>query len=93
MAVCAEAVGATIRVAPCDGPATLETDPAARVLLLWGRRTADPSRVCSKSSAATLGRLRSLLSGYELYSPPLARDNTEAGPSWPGFCVCCGCSP
>lgn len=47
-----------------DGPATLETDAAARVLLLWGRRPADPSRVCSRVGPETLGRLRNLLSGY-----------------------------
>jgi hypothetical protein len=47
-----------------DGPATLETDAAARVLLLWGRRPGDPSRICSRIGAETLGRLRRLLSGY-----------------------------
>jgi hypothetical protein len=64
IAVRAESKGATIQVVPCDGQATLETDPAARVLLLWGRRPANPSRVCSRVGAATLGRLRNLLSGY-----------------------------
>jgi hypothetical protein len=47
-----------------DGPATLETDAAARVLLLWGRRPADPSRICSSVGPETLGRVRRLLSGY-----------------------------
>jgi hypothetical protein len=47
-----------------DGPATLETDEAARVLLLWGRRPADPSRICSSVGPETLGRVRRLLSGY-----------------------------
>jgi Mycothiol maleylpyruvate isomerase N-terminal domain len=46
------------------GPATLETDAAARVLLLWGRRPGDPSRICSRAGAETLGRVRRLLSGY-----------------------------
>jgi hypothetical protein len=46
------------------GPATLETDAAARVLLLWGRRPGDPSRICSRAGADTLGRVRRLLSGY-----------------------------
>lgn len=46
------------------GDATLETDAAARVLLLWGRRPADPSRISSRAGAETLGRLRRLLSGY-----------------------------
>ncbi len=64
IAVLADTEGATIQALPCDGPATLETDPATRVLLLWGRRPADPSRICSHAGAATLGRLRNLLSGY-----------------------------
>jgi hypothetical protein len=41
-----------------------ETDAAARVLLLWGRRPADPSRICSRVGPEILGRLRQLLSGY-----------------------------
>ncbi|MGB6762164.1 hypothetical protein [Mycobacterium sp.] len=47
-----------------DGPATLETDAAARVLLLWGRRPADPSRICSRVGPQSLGRVRALLAGY-----------------------------
>jgi hypothetical protein len=54
----------TIRLADPDGPATLETDAAARVLLLWGRRPADPSRICSRVGPQALGRVRSLLAGY-----------------------------
>jgi hypothetical protein len=54
----------TIGLADPDGPATLETDAAARVLLLWGRRPADPSRICSRVGPETLGRVRSLLAGY-----------------------------
>lgn len=50
-------------VQPAGLPA-LETDGAARVLLLWGRRPADPSRVCSRVEPETLGRVRRLLSGY-----------------------------
>jgi hypothetical protein len=60
----ADADGTTIRLADPDGPATLETDAAARVLLLWGRRPADPSRICSRVGPETLGRVRSLLAGY-----------------------------
>ncbi|MCV7411683.1 hypothetical protein [Mycobacterium florentinum] len=48
----------TIGFAEPEGPA------AARVLLLWGRRPADPSRVSSRVGPETLGRLRLLLSGY-----------------------------
>jgi hypothetical protein len=54
----------SIGLAEPDGPATLETDAAARVLLVWGRRPADPSRICSRVGPETLGRLRQLLSGY-----------------------------
>ncbi|MGH3967884.1 MAG: maleylpyruvate isomerase N-terminal domain-containing protein [Mycobacterium sp.] len=54
----------TVALAQADGPATLETDAAARVLLLWGRRPADPSRICSRVGPETLGRVRRLLAGY-----------------------------
>ena len=54
----------TIEMADPDGPATLETDAAARVLLLWGRRPADPARICSRVGPEALGRVRRLLSGY-----------------------------
>jgi hypothetical protein len=54
----------TIELAEPEGPATLETDSAARVLLLWGRRPGDPSRIRSRVGPEELGRLRTLLSGY-----------------------------
>lgn len=54
----------SIELSEPAGPATLETDAAARVLLLWGRRPADPSRICSRVGPETLGRVRRLLSGY-----------------------------
>jgi hypothetical protein len=60
----ADAQGTTIALVPAEGPATLETDAAARVLLLWGRRPADPSRWCSRVGPQTLSRVRTLLSGY-----------------------------
>lgn len=53
-----------IELGPSVGDATLETDAAARVLLLWGRRPADPSRICSRVGPEALGRVRTLLSGY-----------------------------
>jgi hypothetical protein len=62
--VSADADHTTIGLADPEGPATLETDAAARVLLLWGRRPGDPSRICSRAGAETLGRVRRLLSGY-----------------------------
>ncbi len=60
----AQAGSTTIDLAEPEGPASLETDPAARVLLLWGRKPADPSRICSRVGPKTLGRVRRLLSGY-----------------------------
>lgn len=60
----ADAARTTIELTSPDGEATLETDAAARVLLLWGRRPADPSRICSQAGPDTLGKLRRLLSGY-----------------------------
>jgi hypothetical protein len=60
----ADADHTTIRLADPEGPATLETDAAARVLLLWGRRPADPSRICSRVGPQALGRVRALLVGY-----------------------------
>lgn len=60
----ADAEDTTIAMAGPEGPATLETDAAARVLLLWGRRPGNPSRICSGAGPDTLGRVRRLLSGY-----------------------------
>jgi hypothetical protein len=62
--VTADSNSTTIELADPDGPATLETDSAARVLLLWGRRPADPSRIRSRVGPEALGRVRTLLSGY-----------------------------
>jgi uncharacterized protein (TIGR03083 family) len=62
--VSADADQTAVGLAAPEGPATLETDAAARVLLLWGRRPADPSRICSRAGAETLGRVRRLLAGY-----------------------------
>lgn len=62
--VTADAENTTIALAPPDGPATIETEAATRVLLLWGRRPADPGRIRSAAGPLELGRLRTLLSGY-----------------------------
>jgi hypothetical protein len=56
--------GNGIRFAAPEGPATIESDAAVRVLLLWGRRPADPSRWHSAVGPETLRRVRTLLSGY-----------------------------
>lgn len=62
--VSADTDSTSIGLVDPDGPATLETDAAARVLLLWGRRPADPSRICSRVGPQSLGRVRALLAGY-----------------------------
>jgi len=62
--VSADTDSTSVELAEPDGPATLETDAAARVLLLWGRRPADPSRIRSRVGPQALGPLRALLSGY-----------------------------
>jgi hypothetical protein len=62
--VTADADQTSIALADPEGQATLETDAAARVLLLWGRRPGDPSRICSRAGSQALGRVRRLLSGY-----------------------------
>lgn len=62
--VTADAGGTAIRLAAPGGPATIESDAAVRVLLLWGRRPADPSRWHSTVGPENLRRVRTLLSGY-----------------------------
>ena len=62
--VSADANQTTVGFADPEGVATLETDAAARVLLLWGRRPADPARICSRVGPAALGQVRRLLGGY-----------------------------
>lgn len=64
VALAADTASVSIDLVAPEGPATLETDAAARVLLLWGRRPADPSRICSSVGPQTLRRVRRLLSGY-----------------------------
>ncbi|MFI5892108.1 maleylpyruvate isomerase family mycothiol-dependent enzyme [Actinoplanes sp. NPDC051513] len=55
--------GTLALVDPGDGPA-VHADPAARLLLLWGRRPADPRRVRSELSPSELLRLQQLLRGF-----------------------------
>ncbi|MFI2205569.1 maleylpyruvate isomerase N-terminal domain-containing protein [Streptomyces sp. NPDC020192] len=62
--VTADADGGTIRLANPEGPATIESDAAVRVLLLWGRRPADPSRWYSAAGPEALRQVRTLLGGY-----------------------------
>jgi hypothetical protein len=62
--VAADADGGSIRFAAPEGPAAIESDAATRVLLLWGRRPADPSRWHSEAGPEALRAVRTLLSGY-----------------------------
>lgn len=62
--VTATEAGNTIELVPPAGEATIESDPAVRALLLWGRRPADPSRWHSQAGPDALRRIRALLSGY-----------------------------
>ena len=62
--VTATRAGNTIELVPAEGEATIESDPAVRALLLWGRRPADGSRWHSTAGPEALGNLRTLLSGY-----------------------------
>ena len=56
--------GPSIELGPPEGDAVLETDAAARALLLWGRQPADPSRIRSNAGPDALGAARRLLAGY-----------------------------
>jgi hypothetical protein len=47
-----------------DAVDIIDTDPAARLLLLWGRRPADSRRVRSALPAQVLTRLQTLLVGF-----------------------------
>ncbi|OBJ47850.1 hypothetical protein A9W95_05955 [Mycobacterium sp. 1423905.2] len=62
--VTATAEATTIELVAPEGSATIECDPAVRVLFLWGRRPADPSRWHSQAGPEALGQLRALLRGY-----------------------------
>jgi len=46
------------------GEATIEGDPAARLLLLWGRKPAPFSRLQAVGSGASAARAQSLFAGY-----------------------------
>lgn len=56
--------GNSIEFAPPEGPATIESDPAVRILFLWGRRPADFTRWHSQAGPDALRKVRTLLGGY-----------------------------
>lgn len=55
---------ASLRTAPADGDVALESDPAARLLFIWGRRPGDPSRLRSSLDGAAHRSLEGLLAGF-----------------------------
>jgi uncharacterized protein (TIGR03083 family) len=55
---------AHLATGPRQGPADIEGDPAARLLLLWGRKPTPFSRLRGTSDEATVSALQSLLAGY-----------------------------
>ena len=55
--------GAVLTMEPDDGSPAIEADAAARLLLIWGRRPADTSRIRSSVSPAEMHHVRSLLAG------------------------------
>ncbi len=73
-AIAAPGASAVVVVVDGDGPrlersdARLEPavigDPAARLLLLWGRQPGDPRRLVAPGGVEALAALRSLLAGY-----------------------------
>ena len=49
---------------PSDAPDVIEADPAARLLVLWGRRPACAARLRSMLEPDRLARLQTILAGY-----------------------------
>ncbi len=49
---------------PSDAPNVIDTDPAARLLVLWGRRPQGAHRLRSSLAPSDLGRLQEVLVGY-----------------------------
>ncbi len=56
--------GALSLVEPVETDFVIETDPAARLIMLWGRRPADSRRVRTSLAPEQLGRLQTVLAGY-----------------------------
>lgn len=62
--ISASATTSSIGLVRQEGEATIESDPATRVLFLWGRRPADHNRWHSQAGPEQLRAVRGLLSGY-----------------------------
>jgi uncharacterized protein (TIGR03083 family) len=55
---------AELAVGPQEGSSDIEGDPAARLLLLWGRKPTPFSRLRATGDEAIVSQLQSLLAGY-----------------------------
>jgi uncharacterized protein (TIGR03083 family) len=55
---------AHMTIGPQQGPSDIEGDPAARLLLLWGRKATPFSRLHATSDEGIATRLQALLAGY-----------------------------
>lgn len=55
---------AHLAIGPQEGSGDIEGDPAARLLLLWGRKPTPFSRLDATSDDAVVSQLQSLLAGY-----------------------------
>jgi hypothetical protein len=55
---------AELSIGPVAGAATIEGDPAARLLLLWGRKATPFTRLHSVDDEEASSRVQRLLSGY-----------------------------
>jgi hypothetical protein len=55
---------ARLEVTPSEGPAVIECDAAARLLLLWGRKAEPFHRLHACAEDGVVARLQALLAGY-----------------------------
>jgi hypothetical protein len=60
----ADGDGARLSVAPVEGSPAIEGDPAARLLLLWGRKPTPFYRLRSGKERWVAANVQALLSGY-----------------------------
>ncbi len=64
LAVVVDSDGARLERSDADLEPTVIGDPAARLLLLWGRQPGDPRRLVAPGGVEVLATLRALLAGY-----------------------------
>ena len=64
LAVVVDGEGARLERSDADLEPAVIGDPAARLLLLWGRQPGDPRRLAAPGGVEVLATLRALLAGY-----------------------------